>query len=228
MTNEEIVLALRQAKEHLFTTGWIQEDYGTADGPNCIMGAFYRAIGEDWEQPVRIDHFPINRAFSVAVGHIPVIFNDMPGRTFDEVIDAIDLVIKGLEGQLEDVLKVIDRTMAHLQGRNEKMNTEEVVDLLNEMKTQLFEYGWCQGTIQDRETGNVCLMGALTLALRKNKNWETDKFSKIRDLLAVSAGTADENGRGAISKWNDEKERTFGDVVSLIDDTIITVKGRSQ
>lgn len=108
------------------------------------------------------------------------------------------------------------------------MNTEEVVDLLNEMKTQLFEYGWCQGTIQDRETGNVCLMGALTLALRKNKNWETDKFSKIRDLLAVSAGTADENGRGAISKWNDEKERTFGDVVSLIDDTIITVKGRSQ
>lgn len=88
--NKKIEL-LRKARARLFKTGWIKGDAGPPEGPNCLWGAVFYS-SEDKESDL---------AFRDVVNDIVILteacvatFNDAPERTFDEVIDLIDLMIK--------------------------------------------------------------------------------------------------------------------------------------
>jgi hypothetical protein len=107
---DEAIKTLRRAREILFEQGWYQGDLHGPDKESCLIGAIERArrirLAEfDFEEaPVRkeleaslkpevLAFFEDNEEGLYAIAA----WNDAPGRTFDEVIDLIDLTIKRLE-----------------------------------------------------------------------------------------------------------------------------------
>lgn len=107
MTNEEQIALLRAVKERLFAKGWTRLQLGdSVTGPNCILGAIYASMGLYWTEnnteELKIAYSQgvnqIANTFEGAIGLGSIAsFNDRVGRTFDEIVDAIDLTIKKLE-----------------------------------------------------------------------------------------------------------------------------------
>jgi hypothetical protein len=86
--------AIREGRNRLLERGWCQDVLEEADGSLCSVGAIRSAVLGDTDRtydPAAM--WVCKRAvatLSDAAGvHIPV-FNDAPGRTFDEVIDVFD------------------------------------------------------------------------------------------------------------------------------------------
>lgn len=99
--NDNMIQRLRATKERLFEKGWKTGSLGGINGPNCLMGA---VIGARNDTDLQLPYATATEtaetlvALEQSLGTKVPVFNDAPGRTFDEVIDAIDSCIKSLEG----------------------------------------------------------------------------------------------------------------------------------
>ena len=85
---------MRRAKEVLSEEGWQQGAY-SADwhrGPFCVYGALIEACGAWQRQHVITVHTQVLTDVLYVNWGIGCIegWNDVPGRTFDQVIDALD------------------------------------------------------------------------------------------------------------------------------------------
>jgi hypothetical protein len=106
-TQEATVEVLRAAREYLFEHGWMQGEYEDEGGQVCLEGACRKPLGlptrasddpDENDDETWAAAFNAEAAISRTLG-IPgvVTWNDDHDRTFDEVINAIDLTIKRLE-----------------------------------------------------------------------------------------------------------------------------------
>lgn len=99
--NDNIIQRLRATKERLFEKGWRTGSLGGINGPNCLVGAVINARNTT---DLQLPYAPATETGETLVvlerslGTKVPVFNDAPGRTFDDIIDAIDICIKSLEG----------------------------------------------------------------------------------------------------------------------------------
>lgn len=90
MHNTETIQLLRDTKERLFEKGWMKNDFGFLDGPNCLAGAVLAVASDDNSNQVFT-------ALEKEIGNVISGWNDAPERTFNDVVDVIDSCIKRLE-----------------------------------------------------------------------------------------------------------------------------------
>jgi hypothetical protein len=90
---------IRESKNVMFERGWCQGSFERLDGSVCVRGAL-RLSATQGARIVWTDGWQVGEAeaaahVSTAVGggYIPT-WNDTKGRTFSEVIDALDLAEK--------------------------------------------------------------------------------------------------------------------------------------
>lgn len=81
--------AFREAKCVLFERDWAQHTFGIEGGSVCALGAIGVALTGD-ELGWLDQGSAIITTLRRAIGGPITLFNDAPGRTFDEVIDAFD------------------------------------------------------------------------------------------------------------------------------------------
>jgi hypothetical protein len=91
------------------------------------------------------------------------------------------------------------------------MGNEATIEQLRAAKEYLFEHGWTRGS-REAADGSVCLVGAC------GKIAGVDGMACYR-LPAVHA-LSDQLGGRYCWDWNDAPDRTFDEVVDLIDATI--------
>lgn len=82
-------------------------------------------------------------------------------------------------------------------------NEMKASEVLSKARDVLAELGWHQGDFRDRESGAVCLIGALNLVA---PGWFNDAVTPLRDAMGVTYDIQ-------ISVWNDDPSRTYEDVV---------------
>lgn len=95
-----IVGVLQEAKDILITDGWMQYEMGDAGGPKCITGAIVHTgavihTGEsisDDERSYAFDYLVAALMIRDGVHNIPN-WNDVRGRTFNEVMNLFDEAI---------------------------------------------------------------------------------------------------------------------------------------
>jgi hypothetical protein len=86
--DEETRQALLRAKGTL-ANGWCQGDYRDGQGRYCVLGAL------DYEVPSKAGKKAIDALNEALGGHISLgTWNDMPGRTVEDVIGFIDRVLQ--------------------------------------------------------------------------------------------------------------------------------------
>lgn len=97
-----------------------------------------------------------------------------------------------------------------------------LVEILQQMRNNLMEHGWCQGQIRD-ESGRVCLVGSLS---SDHDLWwyiSPEMHVAVFDsLYAVIGGRCDEGP--ALGTWNDEEGRTFNEVLEVLDAAMLIAK----
>lgn len=102
------------------------------------------------------------------------------------------------------------------------MWSEQTVEELTRAREVIVERGWVQGALM--RPGGVCLAGAVIVA----RSGRSDR--RYRVLLAVlTAFLAEQKGwrhTGAVVSWNDDKERTRDEVLDLLHECAIWVKGK--
>lgn len=84
--------AIREARTLLFERGWCQRSFGTGTGgPYCIHGALHHVVirerHKEWFDMKEDVHAALRLALD---GEIGITWQDRDGRTFDEVIDALE------------------------------------------------------------------------------------------------------------------------------------------
>ncbi len=91
----QVAADLRAAAELLRAEGWCQGSYGQAGGPRCMDGAILSVTAYPG---------PYDRALSVMRPVLDItattplaIWNDTPGRTLDEVLDALERAAQAAE-----------------------------------------------------------------------------------------------------------------------------------
>jgi hypothetical protein len=108
LTDLEIARDLRRAADKLRRYGWSQDpvSYGTPYGPRCLVGAIVSVVGEGYlsiysqEETPPCDNWAMVLALAPGMT-IPearlIDWNDVPGRTLDEVLDRLESTALGLE-----------------------------------------------------------------------------------------------------------------------------------
>ena len=94
---------------------------------------------------------------------------------------------------------------------------KKALEVLEHMKENLFERGWCQGQLE-LETGEVCLSGALATLTNYEEYYALFALSTALDSIHKAIGGA------SIPGWNDEPGRTFNEVIEVIDKAAIIIK----
>lgn len=90
----------------------------------------------------------------------------------------------------------------------------QVVKDLRAARAYLLEHGWCQGGNGTNEQGQVCIDIALYYSLARETSRYIAAYGVINKSLGLPLGSCE------YVKWNDAPERTFQDVLDLIDRTI--------
>jgi hypothetical protein len=89
--SNSVAADLLRARAYLVEHGWHQGSYGYDGGPHCLLGAIHRAIDDechDWR------FTDACRALGPFVDQDVIhVWNDVPGRTFDQVLAALDHAI---------------------------------------------------------------------------------------------------------------------------------------
>ena len=86
----------------------------------------------------------------------------------------------------------------------------EPVEIIREARNLLFERGWCQRALQNRD-GEVCALGAVAIATHGDTT-----SSVTREELAAVWMLSDVCGE-VITVFNNAPGRTFGEVVDVFD-----------
>lgn len=73
------------------------------------------------------------------------------------------------------------------------------------------KYGWCQGSFMN-DKGAYCMLGAMQFTF-PNTDSGNDAFQKARQRLALRIG------HNSLTVWNDKKDRTKEEVISLLKET---------
>lgn len=94
-----IAEVLEGAANYIEEHGWQQGHAGVPGGPRCLAGAIHSAIGVEPVHHGLVDLLPKEfRSALNAVGKqtqtSPVLWNDLPGRTKEQVIDALRAAAK--------------------------------------------------------------------------------------------------------------------------------------
>lgn len=79
---------LDRVKRRLCIKGWTQCTNGGSKGPNCLNGALLWESALPYDRPTA---YQAKCAIESALSHFPVItWNDIPGRSLDEVCALLD------------------------------------------------------------------------------------------------------------------------------------------
>lgn len=82
--------ALFAVAHRLQTYGWARGNYGDKNGPNCIMGAvWYADVKPGYHSAVIHAINDVFGPMKLGRGRSVVTWNDEPGRTKDDVINAL-------------------------------------------------------------------------------------------------------------------------------------------
>lgn len=100
-----------------------------------------------------------------------------------------------------------------------------VVETLTRIKEVLMERGWYQGDYLDHDTGSVCILGAHNYVVFNDEETE-DYPANMGDAFHALHDAVNKLNYPDIPDFNDRDERTFNDVIGLIDSTIISEKER--
>lgn len=85
---------LTAAKSYLMRHGWVRVNYGDDGGPWCLVGAIQSACRSVNAPDGDLFYAARTAVYDVTGSSMPVfVWNDVPGRTFDEVIAALDRAI---------------------------------------------------------------------------------------------------------------------------------------
>lgn len=99
---------------------------------------------------------------------------------------------------------------------------QQAIDYLN-------SHGWCQGYLQDFNTGAVCLRGALFFSVSRDKDAEWVAFTtadtEIAKLIAKIEGHSYDSSF-TIPTWNDQKDRTKEEVIALLEHYILLERAK--
>jgi hypothetical protein len=101
-----------------------------------------------------------------------------------------------------------------------EMFTEQTVDELGRIRDTIIERGWIQGNA--RTADGVCLLGGIG----ETVGWHTRRQAVLAALLETYLGHLVGLGRIDIPAWNDSPVRTVGEVIKVLDDCIVWVKGK--
>ncbi len=82
--------ALRKTRENLVRYGWCQGEYVNSDGRHCLLGAT-PTWGFSFVRDALVE--------MVGSDFRPAVWNDMPGRTEEEVLALLDQAIRIEEGK---------------------------------------------------------------------------------------------------------------------------------
>lgn len=83
--SEDVTKVLQDMKDTLFERGWCQGRYSNEQGESCLVGVMSPYKNEAWSASKLLQK-------AIDMDSITA-WNDAPGRTFDEVIGAIDQAI---------------------------------------------------------------------------------------------------------------------------------------
>lgn len=98
MNDLDVARDLRAAANYLRVYGWIQDDYGNADGAKCIVGALIETASDMGIAAIRALGCATD-FHEYYVNLIPSIshWNDTPGRTVEEVLERLEATATLLE-----------------------------------------------------------------------------------------------------------------------------------
>jgi hypothetical protein len=82
---DETGKVLMRAAEIVRERGWCQLDYEDDQGRVCAAGALYAASGDEWPYVAMG-----RRRLAASLGRAVETWNDVPGRTKEEVIEALE------------------------------------------------------------------------------------------------------------------------------------------
>lgn len=83
-------------------------------------------------------------------------------------------------------------------------------------KSHLMEHGWCQGALHRDD--QVCVIGAINVAGWGSIELNEQQLGERRPLLGL---LSEINEAMVCGSWNDAPERTFDDVIALLDRAIL-------
>lgn len=93
------------------------------------------------------------------------------------------------------------------------------VEMLNKTKDYLLDKGWAQCAFEDTD-GKVCILGAINRVAGYNASTLKDQiYMDMVGVLNTNLGFT-----CGVMQWNDDDERTFNDVMGLLDEMILTAK----
>ncbi len=96
---------------------------------------------------------------------------------------------------------------------------DQLVTKLNEMKSYIIAHGWCQRKLCDSE-GSVCLRGAMHEVGIPIFNM-FDYSSPMDKVISDTIGNQESRSCARnVVEWNNEPNRTQGEVLALIDRAI--------
>lgn len=100
LTTDENIDILQRAKADLLENGWIQGSMGYGStGPTCLMGSIYRAAGYNWDEVgyCKNSVMPIVFTIKDITSRGPAEFNDLEETTLENVLRVIDLTVAHFE-----------------------------------------------------------------------------------------------------------------------------------
>jgi hypothetical protein len=90
-------------------------------------------------------------------------------------------------------------------------------DVIRRTKEVLLERGWCQNALEDA-WGRVCLVGAFDVATSGDVRMGPHRWTEdVLDAYDAIAGRC----AGPWNCWNNAPERTFEEVVALLDEVLL-------
>lgn len=94
--------------------------------------------------------------------------------------------------------------------------------VLNGTKRLLLKNGWCQGRTVNVDM-NYCIIGAMeeTCYILNMFNFDQSLLSLRKVESKMLEYVADRDKYLYLHEWNDEKDRTFEDVINLIDKVLL-------
>lgn len=87
-------------------------------------------------------------------------------------------------------------------------------EIIREARSLLFERGWTKHALENRD-GECCVLGALNLAQCGNALGREYLADGTREAVATAIDPAAEFV--SVSKWNNAAERTFPEVIDMLD-----------
>jgi hypothetical protein len=105
------------------------------------------------------------------------------------------------------------------------MSKQNVIETLSRARDLILKHGWVKGYDGNTERG-FCLIGAVVRSIKCDHGTDIANTYLYRQIRALLQDAID-RPEASVSVWNDQPQRTLGEVLAAIDHAIALAKAQN-